>query len=295
MQNDDMTPLRFFFGIALVFVSALAAAQRSAEPPPRPRVHALVSAVGSKFNVIYEEQSVGSHLSPYKRSTMDVPNGELNRIVLKSLDAAIAKSDPASERIYLALTPPESRRVASSGESLVRWIRQELDKLPRERWDTILVAVPAYRPQSRERMPSRIEGLGIFAQPLCQSDPGSCERGWTPPSGVESTTPEGEKIQSNFFVAPYSFIEVWVLDPKTLNVLDRGVSMEHQKLYDPKSGSLNMFDNVRSEVLADRFVGLIQSSVAAAVAETEKRGTVQVKERGAVKEPGSSVAVPKGK
>jgi hypothetical protein len=87
-------------------------------------------------------------------------------------------------------------------------------------------------------------------------------------------------------VAPYSFIEVWVLDPKTLNVLDRGISMEHQKLYDPKSASLNMFDNVKSEVLADRFVGLIQSSVAAAVAETERRGTVQVKERGAVKEPG---------
>ena len=284
MQNDGMTPLRFLAGVALV-LGAVSAGAQSAEAPPKPRVHALVSAVGSKFNVIYEEQSVGSHLSPYRRSTMDVPNGELNRIVLKSLDAAIAKSDPSSERIYLALTPPQSRRVATSGEPLVRWIRQELDKLPRERWDSVLVAVPAYRPQSRERLPSRIEGLGIFAQPLCQSDPQSCERGWTPPTGVESTTPEGEMIQSNFFVAPYSFIEVWVLDPKTLNVLDRGVSMEHQKLYDPKSGSLNMLDNVRSEVLADRFVGLIQSSVAAAVAETERRGTVQVRDRGEVKEP----------
>jgi hypothetical protein len=237
--------------------------------------------------VIYEEQSVGSHLSPYKRSTVDVPNGELNKIVLKGLDAAIAKTDPASERVFLAMRPPESRRgvPTPNGEALLRWVRRELDKLPREGWTNVLVAIPAYRAQSRERLPSRIEGLGIFAQPLCQSDPESCDRGWTPPSGAESMTPEGEKIQSNYFVAPYSFIEVYVLDPKTLDVLDRGISMEHQKLYDPKSASLNMFDNVKSDVLADRFVGLIQSSVAAAVAETERRGTVQVKERGAVKDP----------
>jgi hypothetical protein len=278
-----MSPLRFLSGIAWVTAAFAAAAPQAAEPSPKPRVHALVSAVGTRFNVIYEEQSVGSHLSPYRRSTVEVPHGELNRIVLKSLDAAIAKSDPSSERIYMALTPPQSKRIPSSGEPLLRWIRQELDRMPREGWDSILVAIPAYRSQSRERLPTRIEGLGIFAQPLCQSDPASCERGSTPTSGVESTTPEGEKIQSNFFVAPYSFIEVWVLDPKTLNVIDRGISMEHQKLYDPTSGSLNMLDNVKSDVLADRFVGLIQSSVAAAVADAEKRGTVQVKERGVVK------------
>ncbi len=283
VQNDDMIPPRFLSSAAFVVATTVAGAQQPAEPPPKPRVHALVAAVGNKFNVIYEEASVGSHVSPYKRSTMDVPDGELNRIVLKGLDTAIAKSDPSGERIYLALTPPQSRRVGTSGESLLRWIRQELEKLPRERWDTVLVAMPAYRPQSRERMPTRIEGLGIFAQPLCQSDPESCERGRAPTTGAESMTPQGEKIQSNHFVAPYSFIEVWVLDPKTLNVLDRGVSLEHQKLYDPNSASLNLFDNVRSDVLADRFVGLIQSSVAAAVAETERRGTVQVKERGAVK------------
>ena len=282
MQNSGMNPLRFFAAIAVALATA-AGAQRA--DLPKPRVHALVSAVGDKFNLIYEEPSVGSHLSPYRRSTVDVPNGELNKIVLRGLDAAVARTDPASERLYLSLTPPESRRgvPTSSGEALLRWIRRELEKLPRERWDSVLVAIPAYRSQSRERLPTRIEGLGIFAQPLCQGDPQSCERGYTPTSGAESMTPEGEKIQSNFFVAPYSFIEVWVLDPKTLHVLDKGVSMEHQKLYDPKSGSLDLLSNVKSEVLADRFVGLIRSSVAAAVAETERRGTVQVKERGAVK------------
>jgi hypothetical protein len=279
-----MTPPRLLIGIALAALANLAFAQSAAEAPPKPRVHALVAAVGDKFSLIYEEPSVGSHLSPYKRSAVDVPHGELNKIVLKGLDAAVAKTDPAGERIFLALTPPVKRTGALSGEALVRWIRLELEKLPRDRWDTVLVAIPAYRVQSRERLPTRIEGLGIFAQPLCQSNPESCERDTTPTTGVEAMTPQGEKIQSNFFVAPYSFIEVWVLDPRTLNVLDRGVSMEHQKLYDPTSSSLNVFTNVATEVLADRFVGLIQSSVAAAVAETEKRGTVQVKERGAVKE-----------
>ena len=54
--------------------------------------------------------------------------------------------------------------------------------------------------------------------------------------------PEGEAIQANVFVAPYSFIDIWVLDPETFEILDHGQSLDHQKMYDPKSESLNLFD-----------------------------------------------------
>ena len=47
--------------------------------------------------------TVGSHLSPYRRSTSDVPNNILNRFALHSLDHAIAAIETTSTRIYLSV------------------------------------------------------------------------------------------------------------------------------------------------------------------------------------------------
>ena len=47
--------------------------------------------------------AVGSHLSPYRRFTSDVPNNILNRFALHSLDNAIAAIEPTSTRIYLSV------------------------------------------------------------------------------------------------------------------------------------------------------------------------------------------------
>lgn len=266
------------------FASGLACAQAAAEAGAKPRVHALVAAVGNRFHVIHEEPSTGSHLSPFKRRTVEVPGNTLNRLVLKSLDASIAKTEPGSERVFVAMSPPAGRDGPPRGDALLDWIVAELEKMPeRARWDRILVATPAHRAAARERLPNRLEGMGVFAQNLCQGDPESCDRGWTPSIGAEALTPEGEKIQANHFVAPYSFIEVWVLDPKTLAVLGRGQSLDHTKMFDPKSDALNVMNSVTEDVLAARIVTLVERSVTAAVADTERRGSVDVRMRKEVK------------
>jgi hypothetical protein len=271
--------------ILLLGAATLVHAQAVPAEPPKPKVYALVSAVGEKFHVIYEKMSTGSNLSPFRRSTIDVPDGTLNKVVLKSLDAAVARTDPTARRTYLALsTPKASRRGAVSGEELIEWIVTQLRPMPeRAGWDSILVAIPAYRALAKDRLPNRLEGLGIFAQPLCQSDPDSCQDGTRSLKGPEVQTPEGETINASYFIAPYSLIEVWVLDPKTLEVLDRGEAIEHQKMYDPKSTAINIFNNVESAVLAERVLGLVESSVAAAVADSEKRGKVDVRMRKEIK------------
>jgi hypothetical protein len=99
-------------GFCLSMATGLAYGQAATEPANsvRPRVYALVAAVGEQFSVVYEVQSIGSHLSPYRRSTTEVPNNILNRLALHGLDKAIANIDPDSTRIYMAFSAASSAR-----------------------------------------------------------------------------------------------------------------------------------------------------------------------------------------
>lgn len=268
-------------------IATLAHAQPASKAPPaaeKPKVYALVAAMGNKFTFVHEVKSTGTNLAPFKRDSVEVGNNELNRLTLRGLDESIAKTDPGSERVLIAMLPLGVRRDALEGPALEEWIVDELRKMPeRAAWDRILVAVPGFRAMARERLPSRLRGMGIFAQPLCQSNPESCDTNTAPLTGVDAVTPEGEKIKANFFVAPYSLVEIIIIDPRTMSIIDRGESVQHTKMYDPKSDSLDVFKNVEAKVMAERIVALVQTSVAAAVADAEGRGTVDVRMRKEVK------------
>jgi hypothetical protein len=62
--------------------------QAATEPgkPAKPKVYALVAAVGAQFNLVHQRLHTGSHLPPYERSTVNARGDVLNRIVLESLD-----------------------------------------------------------------------------------------------------------------------------------------------------------------------------------------------------------------
>jgi hypothetical protein len=137
----------------------------------KPRVYALVAAVGEQFSVVYEVQSIGSHLSPYRRSTTEVPNNILNRLALHGLDKAIANIDPDSTRIYMAFSAAQMAGVApSERESVaISKIVAELEKMPeRKEWDRIVIATPAYRALELNGLASKLQGFGLFSEPLCQ-------------------------------------------------------------------------------------------------------------------------------
>ena len=260
--------MRPLLAIALALCATLAFAE---QPSPRTRIHALVAAVGDQFQVIYEEKSTGSSLPPFRRRTVEVGANQLNRIVLRSLDQAMEKADPGSERLYLALTPPPNA-------DAIAWIVGELEKIPQHaQWDSIVVATPGYQGLAVNRMPSRMRGLGLFAQPMCQSNPEACDRREVPFVGADAVTPDGKPIQANYFVAPFSLLDIRLLDPKTLAVIEKLESYDHQKFYDPKAVSSNMFDNVDKAALAQHIVSLVERSVTSAMAGSELRGKVDVR------------------
>jgi hypothetical protein len=267
-----------------------ACGQAATEPakPVKPRVYALVAAVGDEFSKVSEVQKTGSHLSPYRRYTSEVPDNILNRIALHSLDAAIAKIDPDSQRIYMSLPPAQMDGVAPSQRDSVALAKivSELEKIPqRAEWDRILIATPAYRALELNGLPSKLQGFGLFQQPLCQGGCGTPflggDLGTLGQDGVDALTSEDKIIRARTYIAPFSYIEVWVLDPKTLAVLDKQQGFDSQKLANPSYKPLDMSKSASQKYVAGRIVSLIDLSVGEAVMRSEvaiKRGIVETGE-----------------
>ena len=253
----------------------------------KPRVYALIAAVGDQVTEVYEAQSTGTHLSPFRRSKSNVADNLLNRVVLHSLDLAMSNIDPQSQRIYMSLSSAQLDGVPISKQAgaALGLIVAELAKMPdRSNWDRIVIATPAYESLARNGMPGKIQGFGMFAQPLCQAgcgNPSSLHPAaidTDPVNGVAAVTSDDKEIRAKTFLAPFSYIEVWVLDPKTLDVLDRQLGFDHQKLAEPVYKA-PMSEHELQTYVARRATSLIETSVAAAVMRAEvnlRQGKVEL-------------------
>jgi hypothetical protein len=257
--------------------------QAPAEParPAKPKVYMLISAVGEQFTVMFEVSHTGSNLPPYRKTSIAVEKNVLNRLVLHDLDQAIAAIDPDSKRLYLSLRATDMDKAALSERESVALdeILTDLKGMPeRMEWDRIVIATPSYKSFSLNGVPGRLAGFGVFYQPLGSRFIFSGDL------GEDAVTPEGRFTRARHYAAPFSFIEIWILDAKTLKVLDRQQRFDNIKVYDPRSESLLISQNVSPQVLMKYVSSLIERSVDAAVTHTgalPKRGDVDV---GAIKE-----------
>jgi len=258
--------------------------QAATEPadPVKPRVYALVAAVGEQFSFVSEVQSTGSHLSPYRRKTIEVPNNILNRLALHGLDKAIANIDPDSKRVYMAFSAAQMAGIAPSERERVAisTIVAELEKMPqRLEWDRIVIATPAYRVLELNGLASKLQGFGLFSQPLCQGRCGD-DLHQLGQDGVDAITSEDKTIRARTYIAPFSYIEVWVLDPKSMAILDKRQGFDSQKLGEPRYKPLDLSQSVGQKYVAGRISSLIELSVGEAVIHSElnRRGKVEIGE-----------------
>lgn len=263
--------------------------QAAPTEPSKPRIYALVAAIGEQLTSVSETSHTGSHLSPYRRQTSTVPNDILNRIALHSLDKAINGIDPSSKRIYLSLPAVQVDGItpAKRDAAAIAAIVEVLQKMPeRLEWDRVVVATPAFRALDRDGMPSKLQGFGIFSEPLCQAgctssiDPVPRDLAPEPPDGVDAVTSDDRSIKARDYIAPFSYIEVWVLDPKTLAVLDLQQGFDNVKLAEQSHKPRLDTSKVETQkYLAMRMVNLIELSVGEAVKHSEvslPHGTVEV-------------------
>jgi hypothetical protein len=243
-------------------------------------VYALVAAVGGQFSFVHQVQRHDRYIAPYRFRSVDAPDNLLNRLVLQSLDRAIASTDPGSERIHLSLSAAAVDAVAPAlrEEVAIASVVAQLEKNPqRSQWDRIVVVTPAYSGRERDGLAGRLQGFGIFAQPL-RSGLADFYGGAASDNqnGDKAITPGNETIKADTYLAPYSYVEAWVLDPKTLAVLEKRAVYDNQKISDPKSGSLDLYQSVSKEFLAGRIANVIDRSVYKAVTGSELRGNVEI-------------------
>jgi hypothetical protein len=245
--------------------------------PAKPKTYALIAAIGEEFTTVSEYRAqVGTHIAPYRRTTEKVSDNLLNRLALHSLDKAIAAIDPSSTRIYMSLPAAQVDRVTPSkrDSAAIGAITAELAKMPqRVEWDKIVVATPAFRALARDGMAGKLQGFGIFNQPQCQAGcpnwrmPGSGTEA-EPLDGVDALSSDNTTFKAKTFIAPYSYIKVWVLDPKTLEILDMQQGFDSQKLAEQRHKP-SMEPTDWQNYVASRIVTLIELSVGEAVLRSD--------------------------
>jgi hypothetical protein len=249
--------------------------------------YVLVAAVGQRFTSVVEVKRTGSNQPPYRRNLIDAPDQVLNRIVLQGLDQSVAAASPQTPRMLLSVSLPTADYgdPAQLDRDAIEFVIASLRAIPRrEDWGKVVVLTPAYRTAARDGLGERTRGMGVFFQTQCESNDTSCQYGFRPPSGPEALTQQGEMRPANFFVAPYSYLKCWVLDPVSLNVLEQYETFDHQKLAVNGGGvMLDVRDTDNRAFLAKSVQGVIHRSVDAAIAQTELVGKVSVGEASEVR------------
>jgi hypothetical protein len=282
----DLAPIAWLALLGCAFTPGHAA--ESAPPPgPGARTYALVAAFSDRFQVVHQttprDRVPGSSIrtDEFRRVVLDAPGGTFNRVALAGLAKAVARHDPGARLVFLAQSGATPPGVAAPDREdfLLRRVAAELEGMPQRRdWHRIVVALPAYRALDFDGMPGRLEGFGLFMQPNCQSDPRSCGSALRPPSAPETYGPDDREVPANFFVAPFAFVAIVVLDPATLAVLDREHKLDYRRYFDPVAGTLDLSRNIPKETLAPKVVGLIERSLDTAISRTELAGKVEIRD-----------------
>ena len=130
--------------------------------------------------------------------------------------------------------------------------------------------VPALK-SGRDSLGEKLHGIGVFVQPAEKLPSSDDFFGRTED---ETRAPDGTRGRSTRFVAPFFYAQVWVLDARTLKVLETSERWDYQKLFDPKSTNLDIELDFPPEVLAPFVERFVELSTAQALREAFGQVTV---------------------
>src|SRR5688572_11531673 len=262
--------------LLLAFAAGVCALQATAAG--KPKVWALVSAIGGEITVIRQRRDVGSNIEPYRRYKVPVPTADVDAAVLRGLDQAVASEDPDSTRVFMRLSPDVIRGVTGykRGEVLSSVALKALEGHPgRATWDRIVLVTPRFLNPGREGMGTKLHGIGLYIQPIGRGPSFSLENDIHTAIDPDTLSPTGEMNPSYRFMAPYFYAQVFVIDAKTMKVLETHERYDFQRLYDPNSPALDVAQTIPVEVLAPMMEEFVQRAAARALHDRESEVTVK--------------------
>ena len=269
------------FRPALLSIFVVAAGSSAAQAPEKPRIYALVSAIGGEITVVRQRRDVGSNIEPYRRQAFAVPDSSVDSAVLRGLDRAVATEDPDSERIFMRLSSEQVKGVFGHqrGEVLSSRALAALETMPeRKSWYRIILVAPRFMNVGYEGMGAKLHGIGIYVQPVGRSRVGMGvgESEIEMSSDPETISPDGEKSHSYKYVAPYFYAQIWVIDAQTMKVIETNDRYDFQRIYDPKSAALDVAAQMTPEVLANMVERFVEKASARAL--NDQQGQVIIHE-----------------
>lgn len=263
-------------------LSQPAQAQATASPvsspanAARPKAIALVAAVGDQFQYVRQKESVGSHLEPFTRKTVTAPDQLLNRMVLRGMDRAVSAQYPEAEVVMMTLRPdppelkilPQDREAHTMGRVMAM-----LQEYPdRARFDEIMVVTPKWLMSERQGMGSKLSGIGLYVQPLTSITTDIMGDG--PIEDEVRDTGEVKKTRSNTYVAPFFYIQITVLDGKTLRVIRKDERYDYRKMINSDSAALDVQASFTPEKLAAEIERFVETAARRLV--VDKEGSIDI-------------------
>jgi hypothetical protein len=260
------------YAIGLLLAASCAAhAQQQAAAPPI--VYALVSAVGDQFSLVRQKQQVGTNIiDHFERHMQKIPGDALNVAVLRGLDRVVAEADPAIQRVYVTLNAAEMEGVAPQERERVaigKVISALAERPERAQWTRIIAVTPRYLFSEREGMGTKLQGIGVYVQPLGSASLGREGPDAIGPGGMDpdTVTPDGNASRSRRFIAPFFYTKIWVIDAKTLEIISSDERYDFRRIYDPKWTANNIEANLSAEELAATIETFVERSSAKALRE----------------------------
>ena len=253
------------------FKAAPPEAQIPAPPPPvtgeKRAVYAIASAIGGQLSYVVAKQSVGSHLEPYERTTLPIPDYTLDAIVMRGIDRVVARRFPDTDRVFMRLNPSQLDGVPQQERERVAFERltAELQQMPaRQQWDRIVVVTPHYRGFERAGLGSKLHGVGMFVQDLNNL------------SEYDVVEPDGKpgELRRNRYIALYYYAKLFILDAKTLQVLESSPWLIDEKIHDSNSTAINIARSLSIEQLSSRLEAFVEKASTQALGAT-LGGTVE--------------------
>ena len=268
---------------ALLLTLPLAAgAQTSPTPGP---VVALISTLGDQLSIVKQRGRRARSVDEFSRRTLSVDPQLLNMAMLRGLDAALAAEEPGSRRIMLRWSPNPSLQAQLKEASfeardalVLAALQERLSQIPqRAEWDRIEAILPRHAWDTREGMPNRIGGIGIYVKPtgnqweLLDDDGIDRKKDYADPELTTTNPRTGEQQKDSAYVAPFISFERVTLDAKTLAVIARKPQFSHTKYSDPNSKSIDVIEQVQPAEIVTQLQQLVEQAAYRSV-----RGAVEV-------------------
>ena len=238
----------------------------AALPDDKKAVYAIASAIGGQLSYIVAKQQVGTHLDPYERTTLQVPDYTLDAIVMRGLDRVVGRRFPDTERVFMRLNPTQLEGVPAHDRERVAFERltDELQRMPqRAQWDRIVIVTPHYRGFERAGLAGKLQGVGVFVQGL-NSD-GIDSNGYH--DVIEPDGTPGARRKNNY-IALYYYAKLFILDAKTLQVLESSPWLIDEKIYNSNSDAVNIEKSLTIEQLSGRLEVFAENASTQALSRT---------------------------